>query len=88
MDEGWIQISLDTKRGLMVASVETDSPAQQARIILGDILVAIEGTPIKRLRDIQAYLEPQNVGKTIQINLIRGGELKNVSLTVGDSGRK
>ena len=81
------EISLETKRGLMVASVETDSPAQQTGIILGDILVAIEGTAIERLRDVRAYLEPQNVGKTIQIRLIRGGELKDVSLTVGDSGK-
>ena len=81
------EISTQTKRGLMVVSVETQSPAQEAGIILGDILVAIEDTSIERLRDIQAYLEPQNVGKTIQIVLIRGGNLKNVSLTVGDSGR-
>lgn len=81
------EISTETKRGLMVVSVEASSPARQAGIILGDILVAIEGTPIGRLRDIQAYLEPQNVGKTIHISLIRGGKLKDVSLTVGDSGR-
>ena len=81
------EISLETEGGLMIVSVEADSPAQQAGIILGDILITIEGTAIKRLRDIQTYLEPQNVGKTIKIGLIRGGELKNVSLTVGDSGR-
>jgi S1-C subfamily serine protease len=81
------QISMETKRGLIVVSVEVDSPARQAGIILGDILVTIENSSIGRVRDIQAYLEPQNVGKTIQIGLIRGGKLKSVSLTVGDSGR-
>ena len=82
------EISQEGGRGLMVVSVEADSPAQEAGIILGDILITIEDTPIERLRDIRAYLEPHNVGKTVQIGLIRGGELKNVSLTVGDSGRK
>ena len=81
------ELSLNNKQGLMVANVETQSPARQAGIILGDILISIEETPITKLRDIQAYLEPQNVGKTIQISLIRGGELKDVSLTVGDSGK-
>ena len=80
------EISTGT-RGLMVVSVEADSPAREAGIILGDILVAIESNPIQRLRDIQAYLEPQNVGKNIQIGLIRGGKLQDVSLTVGDSGK-
>ena len=79
--------SLKGGRGLMVVNVETDAPADTAGIILGDILVAIEDTFLTRLRDIQAYLEPQNVGKTIKIQLIRAGKLMDVSLTVGDSGK-
>ena len=81
------ELSLQSDRGLMVVSVETQSPAQSAQIIQGDIIVAIEDTPIKRFRDIQAYLEPQNVGKSIKIELIRAGELKDVSLTIGNSER-
>ena len=81
------ELSLNTKQGLMVVNVETQSPAQQAGIILGDIITSIEDTPIASLRDIRAYLEPQNVGKTIQIQLIRAGLLQDVSLTIGDSGR-
>ena len=81
------ELSLKSDRGLIVINVESQSPAQSAGIILGDILVAIEDTPIKRLRDIQAYLQPQNVGKTIKIGLIRAGKLKDVSLTIGDSGK-
>jgi S1-C subfamily serine protease len=81
------QLSLNIQQGLMVASVETQAPAEQAGIILGDILIKIENTPITRLRDIQAYLEPQNVGKTLEIQLIRAGELRNVSLIVGNSGK-
>jgi S1-C subfamily serine protease len=80
-------LSLQHQQGLMVVNVEAQAPAERAGIILGDILVKIEDTPIVRLRDIQAYLEPQNVGKTIQIHLIRAGSLQNVSLTIGDSGK-
>lgn len=81
-------LSLNSKQGLMVASVETQSPAETAGILLGDILTKIENTPIERYRDIQAFLEPQNVGKDIEIQLIRAGKLQNVSLTVGDSGKR
>jgi S1-C subfamily serine protease len=79
-------LSLSHQQGLMVVNVESRSPAEQGGIILGDILVKIEDTPIARLRDIQGYLEPQNVGKTIHIQLIRAGSLQNISLTIGDSG--
>ena len=82
------QLSLSTQQGLMVMDVETSAPAEQAGIILGDILISIEDTTITRLRDIQAYLEPPNVGKTVEMQLIRAGELKDVSLTIGDSGSR
>ncbi|HEY9769807.1 MAG TPA: S1C family serine protease [Coleofasciculaceae cyanobacterium] len=82
------ELSLTHQQGLMVISVEPESPAQQAGILLGDILTEIEGTSIVRLRDIQIYLEPQNVGKAISLKLIRAGSLHPVTLTVGDSGSK
>ena len=78
------KLSLNTMQGLMVVNVETQTPAERAGIILGDILTAIEGTAITKLRDIQAYLEPQNIGKTINIQLIRAGQLREMSLTIGD----
>lgn len=81
------ELSLNTKQGLMVANVEKQSPAKQAGIMLGDILTSIEDTSIARLRDVQAYLEPQNVGKTVTIQLIRAGLLQDVSLIIGDSGK-
>ena len=78
--------SLANQQGLMVVSIEPDSPAQQAGIFLGDILIKIEDTSIAKLRDIQVYLEPRNVGKTINLELIRAGNLQNLSLTVGEIG--
>lgn len=79
--------SLTTQQGLMVVNVEAEAPADQAGIMLGDVLLKIEDTPIARLREVQAYLEPQNVGKTVTIQLIRAGALRDVSLTIGESGR-
>jgi S1-C subfamily serine protease len=79
--------SLATQQGLMVVNVEAQTPADRAGIMLGDILLKIEDTPIARLREVQAYLEPQNVGKTVTIQLIRAGSLRDVALTIGESGR-
>ena len=80
------ELSLANQQGLMVMNVEAESPAQQAGILLGDILTEIEDTPVVKMRDIQTYLEPQNVGKAIAIQLIRGGAVRDISLTVGDRG--
>ena len=80
------EFSLQTQQGLMIVNVEPQSPAAEAGILLGDILTKIETTPVAKLRDLQAFLEPQNIGQAIAVELIRGGKLENISLTVGDSG--
>ena len=82
------EFSLQTQQGLMIVNVEPQSPAADAGIILGDILTKIETTSVGKLRDLQAFLEPQNIGKAIAVELIRGGKLENISLTVGDSGNR
>ncbi|MBE9047201.1 serine protease [Pleurocapsales cyanobacterium LEGE 10410] len=79
------EFSLATQQGLMVVNVEPQSPAAEAGILLGDILTKIDATPVAKLRDLQAVLEPQNVGKAIAIETIRGGKLQHISLTIGDS---
>ena len=80
------EFSLQTQQGLMIVNVEPQSPAAEAGILLGDILTKIETTSVAKLRDLQAFLEPQNIGQAIAVELIRGGKLQNISLTVGDSG--
>lgn len=82
------ELSLNTELGLMVVNVESKAPAERSGILLGDILTEIEDTAIKKLGDIQSYLEPQNIGKTIRIKLIRAGSLQDVSLTIDDIGKK
>ena len=82
------EFSLQTQQGLMIVNVEPQSPAAEAGILLGDILTKIETASGGKLRDLQAFLEPQNIGKAIAVELIRGGKLENISLTVGDSGNR
>ena len=82
------EFSLQTQQGLMIVNVEPQSPAAEAGILLGDILTRIETTSVAKLRDLQTFLEPQNIGKAIAVELIRAGKLENISLTVGDSGNR
>ncbi len=79
------ELSLTTRQGLMVVKVESQAPAAQAGILLGDIFTKMGDTSVEKLRDIQAFFEPQNVGKTIGVQLIRGGKLQDISLTIGGS---
>jgi S1-C subfamily serine protease len=71
-------------RGLIVLSVEKDSPAERGGMVIGDILVALGGRGLKDTRDVQAFLTSENIGKTVPASIIRGGKKAELSLTVGE----
>lgn len=68
--------------GLILLSVEPDSPAEKAGWQLGDILVALNDTPILDLDELQAVLRGDSVGRNVKAVLIRGGEKVNGEITI------
>jgi S1-C subfamily serine protease len=75
------------KTGLIVLSVEKDSPAEKAGLVVGDILVALDGRALKDTRDVQSVLGHENIGKAIRASVIRGGKKSEIELTVGEKGK-
>jgi S1-C subfamily serine protease len=70
--------------GLLVIAVESQSPAEQAGVLLGDILVALGGQPVTDAQSLRAQLGADRVGQPIAIKVIRGGEPKDLSVNVGE----
>jgi len=75
---------ISAERGLLVVAVAPGSPAEQAGILLGDIIVAAEGSPIQNIQSLQPFLDSENVGKAIVFDVVRGGQLAKVSVIVGE----
>lgn len=73
--------------GLIVVSVEKNSPAAQAGFLIGDILIALDGKPVRDPREVQAFLTGENIGKAIPAAILRGGERKEIRITVGEKGK-
>jgi S1-C subfamily serine protease len=73
--------------GLIVVSVEPDGPAGKAGVLFGDVIVSLGAAAVGNLRDLQAILEPDSVGKTLPVSLIRGGKLIEVNVTIGERKR-
>jgi S1-C subfamily serine protease len=72
------------ERGLLVVSVEPGSPAERGGLLIGDVVVATDGTPVRHYDDVQARLTPESVGTSLRLRLIRGGEAKDLTVTVGE----
>lgn len=74
--------------GLMVLSVEPDGPAGRAGIVLGDVLVAMDGKQVSDTEDVQEFLGGEQVGAVVKAALLRGGELTAVNVTIGERPRR
>jgi len=72
--------------GLLIVRVEPDSPAARAGLLLGDIIVNIDGKPVADTDDLQAHLAGDRVGTTVAVEVIRGGVPQTLSLTIGQRG--
>ena len=70
--------------GLMVVGVEPDSPADQAGVTLGDLLVALDASPLRDTDDLQAQLTTERIGKPVKASIIRGGALTESIITIGE----
>jgi S1-C subfamily serine protease len=71
------------ERGLLVVQVADGGPAAVAGFLQGDILVRLDGTPVTNADDLQGLLGPNRVGSAVTAAIIRGGELRDVNVTVG-----
>jgi S1-C subfamily serine protease len=72
------------KSAAMVLEVETNGPAHNAGVVIGDILVALAGKPVMRLEDVQAHLHEENIGQAISAEFLRGGEKHAANIIVGE----
>ncbi|MBD2465446.1 trypsin-like peptidase domain-containing protein [Oscillatoria sp. FACHB-1407] len=77
-------LGLSHDGGVIVVSVEPDAPADRAGVLIGDILVALDQTPIRDVRDVHTMLDPDRVGKPLTAQIVRGGTLTEITITVGE----
>lgn len=77
----------EQKGGLLVVGVEDGSPAGEGGMILGDILVSLDSTPVTDTDELQALLTGDRVGSEAVAGVIRGGEFRTLRITVGERGQ-
>jgi len=79
-------VQLKTSAGLIVLTAEPGGPADRAGLLVGDVLVALDGKPVEDVRDLQSALADA-VGKTIQATLVRGGQKTDIPVVVGERSK-
>ena len=74
----------EQKSGLLVLWLEENGPAQKGGLFVGDTIVAVAGQPVSDPDDLFAALKSDTVGKSVVVEVLRGGKAENVNVTVGE----
>ena len=79
---------LEKTGGLVISTVVPDSPAAKAGVQAGDVIKAFDGKPqkFKQDRDVLAFtklVRDTGTGKTVAMDLLRGGKPLTVQVTLG-----
>ncbi len=69
---------------MLVLWLEDKGPAQQAGLLVGDILTAVGEQPVSDPDDLFSALNSDTVGKPIAVEVLRGGKPETVRVTVGE----
>ncbi len=70
--------------GLLLVHVESDGPAAAAGLMLGDIVVEIAGKSVSQTRHLRSLLGKRRTGEQVTVGIVRSGEKKEISVTLGD----
>lgn len=71
-----------TKDGALIASIEDGSPAAQAGLLVGDILVELDGIAIDGPEGLRMALGDR-AGTSTSISILRGGVRQQITATIG-----
>jgi S1-C subfamily serine protease len=71
-------------QGLMILGVTGGGPVAQAGVLLGDILLALDGAALGGATRLAELLGPEAVGKQVELRLIRAGQAQSLNVIVGE----
>ena len=75
--------------GLLLLSVEPDAPASRAGLLIGDVIVAIDGQSVEGFDQLLDVLGAGDVvGKKLRLEVVRAGQPVSVDVVIGERPRR
>jgi S1-C subfamily serine protease len=78
----------DLHKGLIVLSLEPAGPASKAGVLIGDIFVALADRAVEETEGLQTALESHAPGSAVEVAVLRGGDSRKITITVGERPRR
>ena len=73
---------------LLIITVEPGSPAEQAGLLMGDLLVSLGSQPTTDGATLRAQLGAERLGQSIPAKILRGGEPRDITITVAERSER
>ena len=80
------KLKLPEEKGALVKHVEEDSPAAKAGLREGDVIVRYHGESVIGASQLARLVRETPSGRTVPIEVVRGGSVQRLSATVGGGG--
>jgi len=89
---GWIGAAMqpvhsDEGGGLLLVSIEKDTPAAKAGLLLGDVIVTIDGKSLESFDQLLDVLSGDSVGKKVRLDVVRAGKQREIEVVIGERPR-
>jgi len=81
-----LRARLGQPQALLVLSVQPDTPAARAGLLLGDVLLKAGGEPLSHPAALLPHLDEEQVGRSLPLEVLRAGEVLSVTVVVGERG--
>lgn len=81
------RLQLDRDGGLLISTIQGDSPAAAGGLLVGDVIVSIDGRAVAEPDDMLKVLTGDTAGRTLKLDLVRGGRREAVEVLIGERPR-
>ncbi|HVT81160.1 MAG TPA: PDZ domain-containing protein, partial [Phycisphaerae bacterium] len=76
---------LNQTTGILAAGVEDHSPAAHAGVGEGDILLSLDGAPVKDIDALHRLLTADRIGKAATLTILRGPDKMDLTITPAEA---
>ena len=77
------ELNLAEERGAVIMKIVAGSPAEKAGLKANDVIISFNGRRVDTVREIQRLLNEAPAGRTITLEVLRGGVNQTISATLG-----
>jgi len=78
-------LGLDEPVGVLVADVVEDSPAADAGLRVGDVILSVDGSILEDQKDLPRIIAGTSAGTELDMRILRAGKERGISVEIGRS---